>query len=100
MKTKAASEVLDYEESYAADMAASSPADTIVSSTWVVSGGIAIGDLASPEVTDSNTTTTTKVWLNGGTDFTYATATNTVVTAANRTFVRTQVIEVKPIVCE
>lgn len=52
--------------------------DTISDSTWtVVSGDVTIDS-------DSNTTTTTTVWLSGGTLGTWAKVTNHITTAAGR----------------
>lgn len=99
MKEKGSNEVLDYTEDYSAEMAATSPNDTISTSTWEVTGGLRIGNLASPETTDSKTTTTTTVWLNGGRDYSYALAINTITTAAGRTYVRRTVFDIKPIEC-
>lgn len=56
--------------------------DTISTSTWTVQTGLTADS-------DSNDTTTTTVWLSGGTLGTKYTATNRIVTAAGRTDERT-----------
>ena len=99
MKTKAANEVLDYVEDYSAEMAATSPNDTISTSVFTADNGVTIGDSSSPQNTYTNTTTTATVWLSGGRNYTYANVTNTITTAAGRTFIRTQIIEIKPQIC-
>lgn len=60
---------------WSADMALSSPADTIASSTWTASGGVTI-------VTSSNTTTTATVKVSGGQKGRYALLTNHAVFAS------------------
>ena len=52
--------------------------DTIATSTWVVSPN----DLTSSN--PSNTTTTTTIWLTGGTAGNFYTVTNTITTAGGR----------------
>lgn len=52
--------------------------DTISSSSWTVTTGLT-------KVSDSNTTTTTTIWITGGTAGGEYWATNTIVTAGGRT---------------
>lgn len=99
MKVKDPNEVLDWTEDYSAEMAATSPNDTISTSTWAVTGGLKIGDNSSPQNTTSKTTTTTTVWLNGGRSYRYAQAINTITTAAGRTYRRVVDFDIKPITC-
>ena len=100
MRTKGATEILDYTEDYSAEMAATSPNDTIATSAWAVTNGLVIGNGQSPITTHTNTTTTTTVWLSAGNAYSYAEATNTITTAAGRTFVRTITFDVRPQRCE
>jgi hypothetical protein len=94
MKEMGTAEELEYVEDYAADMAATDPDDTISSSSWAVNNGLILG-------TDSNTTTTATAWVTfSGDSWTKCGLTNTITTAGGRTFVRTLVILIKPIVCE
>ncbi len=62
--------------------------DTISTSSWAVETGIT-------KNTDTKTSSTTTVWLAGGTEGTHYTVTNTVVTAQGRTYERSIVIQVK-----
>ena len=62
--------------------------DTIVTSTWVVPTGIT-------RVSDSNGTTTTTIWLSGGTVSHDYELTNRIVTAAGRTEDRTITIQLR-----
>lgn len=62
--------------------------DTISTSTWIVPTGIA-------KTTDTKTTTTTTIWLSGGTAGTAYEVTNRIVTAGGRTDDRTIRIEVQ-----
>lgn len=74
-------EVLDYQNDWTARLAG----DTIVTSTWIVPGGIT-------KDSDSHTTTATTVWLSGGTlDASYS-LTNRVVTAGGRTMDHTETL--------
>lgn len=68
----------DSVESHTMDWARYLGSDTIASSSWSTTGGIATSGA-------SNTTTTTTVTITG----TDGAATNTVVTAASRTYLRT-----------
>ena len=70
-------DVLDYEIDWSTWLTASG-GDTISSSTWTVPTGIT-------KTTDSHTTTTTTIWLSGGTAGTTYTLTNEIVTAGGRT---------------
>lgn len=62
--------------------------DTISTSTWTVASGLT-------QATSSNTTTTSTVWLSGGTTDTDYTVANRIVTAAGRTEDRTMTISVR-----
>jgi hypothetical protein len=96
VRTKGATEVLDYVEDYSTDMAATSPIDTIATSAWAVTNGLVIGNGASPLTTHSHTDNTATVWLSGGVAYSYAEVTNTIVTAAGRTIVRTITFDIRP----
>ena len=61
--------------------------DTIATSTWVADSGITIES-------DSNTSTTTTVWISGGTAGSSYKATNHIVTAAGRAEDRTITLRV------
>lgn len=73
-KVKQSGAVLDYVQDWTDWLAG----DTISSSDWAVTGGLVVDS-------DTNTTTTTTVWLSGGTFGATAEATNTIVTAGGRT---------------
>ncbi len=62
--------------------------DTIASDTWTVPSGIT-------SVLETNTTTTSTIWLSGGTLDTKYALTNRVVTAGGRTDERTIYVKVK-----
>lgn len=62
--------------------------DTIQTSQWTVPAGLAL-------VSQSNTTTTTTVWLSGGTAGQTYTVTNRITTAAGRTDERSLLIRVE-----
>ena len=74
-------EVLDYKADWSSEEAEGGPwlegGETIVTSTWAVTGGLVIDN-------QSQDSTTATVWLSGGTPGT-ARATNTVTTSAGRT---------------
>jgi hypothetical protein len=72
------SELLDYVLNWNDGWLATSPAETILTSSWSVTSGIT-------KATESNTTTTATVWLSGGTHGQEYLATNTVTTSAGRT---------------
>ncbi len=76
--------VLDYQINWAAWLGT----DTISSSTWTVPTGIT-------KNSDTNSTTTTTIWLRGGTAGTEYTLTNRIVTAGGRTADRSIVIVVR-----
>ena len=80
--------VLDYTITYATVMAASSPNDTISSSSWTADNGLVVDS-------DSNTTTTTTVFVSAGRLGAYGNLVNTIVTASARTYERTIVVEIK-----
>lgn len=79
-------EVVDYDLSWAEQMAADS--DTIATSTWTVPTGITKNSV-------SNTTTRTKIWFSGGTAGQTYSCVNRVVTAGGRTFDQTMKLKVK-----
>lgn len=79
-------EVVDYDLSWAEQMAADS--DTIATSTWTVPAGITKSSI-------SNTTTRTKIWFSGGTAGQTYSCVNRVVTAGGRTFDQTMKLKVK-----
>jgi hypothetical protein len=78
-KTKDPHDVLDYKLDWS-DWLANTPttSDTITSSTWTVPTGIT-------ENSSTNDTTSTTIWLSGGTDGTDYTLINKVVTNGGRT---------------
>ncbi len=77
-------EVLDYEIDWSPRLGA----DTILTSTWTVPAGII-------KASDSHTTTTTTVWLSGGTLLASLELTNRVVTAGGRTMDQSVKIKIK-----
>lgn len=93
--TKDPDSIVQHTINWAAELALSSPADTISTSTWTVDNGLKIGNLASPETTHTNTTTTATVWLNGGQLGRYATATNRITTAGGARYDASIVFDIK-----
>ncbi len=79
---------LDYSITYADVMAETSPNDSISTSTWTANNGMQVES-------SSKTTTTTTVWLSGGQLGRYATATNTITTAAGRVYERSITFDIK-----
>jgi hypothetical protein len=77
--------VVDYEINWLPKFSESSPIDAISTSTWTVNGGLTVDS-------DTNTTTTSKVWLSGGTNRKYAEAVNEVVTTGGRTYYDTVIL--------
>lgn len=77
-------EVLDYELDWSARLAT----DTISTSSWTVPAGIT-------KNSDTSTTTTTTVWLQGGTVNESYTLTNRIVTAGLRTMDQSVKIKIK-----
>ena len=63
-------------------------ADTIASDSWIVPTGIT-------SVTETNTTTTSTIWLSGGTVGTKYALTNRIVSAGGRTEDRTIYVKVR-----
>ena len=82
------SEVKDYTIDWATHLG--DGGDTITSSTWEVQDG-----LLSTAFPDTSTTTTTTIWLSGGTAAVDYTVTNHVVTAQGREFERSFVVKVQ-----
>ena len=76
------SAVEDYTIDWSATLNASSPVDTISTSSWTADNGVTVGS-------DANTTTTTTVFISGGTRGKYSNVVNTVVTTGGRTYERT-----------
>ena len=74
--------VVDYEIDWTATLNATSPVDTISTSTWTINGGVAIDST-------SNTTLISTVWVSGGTLGHTADLTNKIVTANGRTLYKT-----------
>ncbi len=74
--SKDSDEVLDYSLNWSSALAG----DTIVTSTW------AISDSSLVENHSTNSSTSATIWLEDGTTNTTYTVTNTIVTAAGRTF--------------
>jgi len=83
-RTKDPNAVLDY----GFDWTAWLDGDTISASSWAVSTGIT-------KDSDSKTTTTTTIWLSGGTNGRNYEATNSIQTAAGRKTDRTMLIKVR-----
>ena len=83
---KPAGAVLDYELNWATWLASG---ETISSSSWSVETGLT-------EDSESNTTTTAKVWVSGGTVGKTYTATNTITTSDSRTDARVITIYISP----
>ncbi len=82
--TKDPSAVLDY----MIDWSRWLKGDTIQTSQWTVPAGLAL-------VSQTNTTTTTTVWLSGGTAGQTYTVTNRITTASGRTDERSIIIKVE-----
>lgn len=82
---KDADEVLDYQ----IDWTDLLDGDTISTSTWLISGS------GLTKQSQSNTTTTATIWLQGGTDGTAYVVTNTITTAGGRTFEQAVKIKIK-----
>lgn len=77
-------EVLDYQLDWSARLAG----DTIATSTWIVPAAIT-------KDSDSNTTTTTTIWLSGGTLGDLVEITNRITTAAGRTMDQSVRLKIK-----
>lgn len=77
-------EVLDYNIDWSDRLVS----DTILTSTWVVPAGIT-------EDSTENTTTTTTIWLSGGTLNTKYSLVNRITTAGGRTMDQTVTIRIK-----
>lgn len=77
-------EVLDYQLDWSARLAG----DTIATSTWIVPANIT-------KDSDSNTTTTTTIWLSGGTLGDLVEITNRITTAAGRTMDQSVRLKIK-----
>lgn len=77
-------EVLDF----TIDWSETLGADTISSSSWIVPSGIT-------EDSDTNTATTTTIWLSGGTEDERYSLVNRIVTLGGRTFDQTVRIRVR-----
>lgn len=75
------------EYDYQIDWSAYIGDDTISTSTWTVPAGIT-------KVSDTNTTTTTTIWVSGGTGGNTYRLDNEIVTAAGRTYKRSLRIRV------
>lgn len=87
VRAKTPSEVVDYQIDWAAQLVG----DSIQSSTWAVQSALtAVVSLTDPTVSGTKTT----VWVNGGTAGTPILLSNTVITDAGRTLVRTLAIAV------
>jgi hypothetical protein len=82
--TKDPQAVLDYQIDWSAWLAT----DTITSSAWTMPAGIT-------KASDTKTTTTTTIWLSGGTAGQQYQIVNTIVTAGGRTEERTLTIVVE-----
>ena len=90
METKSPTSIEQHTFDWAAEMALSSPVDTISTSTWYADTGLIIDS-------SSKTSTTTTCVRSGGRAYTYATLRNHIVCASGREYDRTMIVEVKPI---
>ena len=72
MEFKAPTEVLDFQQDWAAEL----DADTISTSEWALDTGIT-------KDSDTNTDTTATAWISGGTEGKTYKVVNTIVTASN-----------------
>ena len=81
--------VVDYSINWAAVLNATSPVDTISSSTWAADNSLIVDS-------DSNTTSASSVWVSAGRVGRYSKLTNTIVTTLGRTHERTITVELKP----
>jgi len=79
---------VDFTINWILTLAESSPADTISTSSWTANHAMTVAS-------DSNTTTTTTVWVSGGTRRKYVDLINTVATAAGRTYQRTITVKIQ-----
>jgi hypothetical protein len=86
--TKDPSSVEDFSIDWTATLADSSPADTISSSTWTADNGVTV-------TSDAETTTTTTVWVSGGTLGRYCNLVNRIVTTGGRTYDRTITLKIQ-----
>ena len=86
-QTKDAADVVDFTINWASVLATG---ETISTSTWTADTGITVDS-------NSKTTTTTTVWLSGGTVNTPYKVYNTIVTSASRTFKRYIEVTIVPI---
>ncbi len=75
-------------EDFGFDWSAWLGVDTISNSIWIVPADIS-------KESDSNTTTTTTIWLSGGTSGSHYNLTNRITTVGGRTEDRTGVLKVK-----
>jgi len=87
-KTKDPDETLDFYIDWSSTLAEVSPADTVSSSSWTATNGVTVDS-------DSNTTTSSTVWVSGGTDRKYSELVNTIVTASGRTHQRTIALKIQ-----
>ena len=93
MESKSPTSVEQHTFDWAAEMALSSPADTIATSTWTADNGLIIDS-------DAKTNTTTTVVRSGGRLGAYCNLRNHIVTAAGREYDRTMVVEIKAILID
>ena len=86
--TKDPQAVVPHRINWAAEMALSSPSDTISTSAWTADNGVVIDS-------DSKTNTTATAVLSGGRLGAYSNVTNHIVTAAGREYDATIVMDIK-----
>ena len=82
------SDIRDYSFDWTRVLATADPDDTIATSTWTIPAGLT-------KDSEANTTTTTRVWVRGGTAGENYTVTNRVTTAGGRTLERSALLPVR-----
>jgi SPP1 family predicted phage head-tail adaptor len=86
--TKDPDSVIDTGINWLPTMNESSPQDTISTSAWAADNELTVDS-------DTNTTSTTTVWVSGGTEGKYANLVNKITTPAGRTHDRTIVVKIQ-----
>ncbi len=80
--------VISYSVDWSPELNASSPVDTIASSTWAVSAGLV-------QDSDDNTTTSASIVASSGVAYTYGELVNTIVTDGGLTLIRRITLKVQ-----
>jgi hypothetical protein len=86
--TKDPDSVEDFTINWAATLSESSPGDVISTSSWTANSDVTIDS-------DTNTTTTARVWVSGGTLHKYADLVNAIETSGGRTYNRTITLKIQ-----